>query len=510
MSVLYERICCVSLLRCAALGFWVGSIGSSSRKHSRSGSELSLGPTCMTCAIYVFGQVIDGAKWLGATADDTITVCACLVDISGELLTGTSDANVVPTINHFVIAIPVPGMDWAPPMPTFRATARGLNARAAALQAGYALLDTVANGDCGLDTMLYFLGRDRSTANMKALRRSLADGIETASWHNQWRTAFMTCQEMPTGPPPPSAATSDSAPSATATSGSAPSVPPGRIWGRGGRAKGRGRGGAPVGAKGHAAPSTEPPAKGGMGPPLVVPAPPTPTGLTADPPLVVPAPPMPTGLTVDPPLVVPAPPTPTGLTAGLTPTCLSHEPPVKPVLLTSLASDVEIVATRPLDECPVPLPDAIPLSPAQPTSFMQWFRELDAERRGAICHDYHSFKEAHVAWLEKNPRLKRCFQKQPSRRQYMASTVAYAHAVGSHFLYWEKTLQDRQPKPNTWTFPDSAWALWAGCPRSTRCFWRVASGLQRRAVQTAGGDPRTPHRAPRRIGDLTVSCNGVA
>ena len=30
----------------------------------------------------LFGQVIDGAKWLGATADDTITVCACLVDIS--------------------------------------------------------------------------------------------------------------------------------------------------------------------------------------------------------------------------------------------------------------------------------------------------------------------------------------------------------------------------------------------------------------------------------------------
>ena len=85
----------------------------------------------------LFGQGIDGAKWLGATADDTIIVCACVFDSSGESLTGASDGDVVPTINHFVIAIPVPGVDFAPPMHKFRATARGLSARAAALKAGY-------------------------------------------------------------------------------------------------------------------------------------------------------------------------------------------------------------------------------------------------------------------------------------------------------------------------------------------------------------------------------------
>ena len=101
---------------------------------------------------------------------------------------------------------------------------------------------------------------------------------------------------------------------------------------------------------------------------------------------------------------------------------------------------------------------------------MQWFMAVDAERRGAICRDYHCFKEAQVAWLENNPRLKRCFQKQPVRRQHVASTVAYALAVGSQFLDWEKTPAGQATKAKHVDFSRQCMGFVGRVPKKHKVF----------------------------------------
>ncbi len=195
---------------------------------------------------------------------------------AARLWQGVSEADNVPTVNHFVIAIPVSGLYVVPPICMFRNDARGQRAMAASLNAGSARLATVANCDCGLDAMLYFLGREISAEHMQRLHRAIADALQGASGHAQLRTAFLTCQEMLAEPQPLSDCTSsatakgdpqpractpnatsngDPQPSActqSATDNCDPVTPahPYHVWDKrrgGGRAKGFCRGGSAMG-----------------------------------------------------------------------------------------------------------------------------------------------------------------------------------------------------------------------------------------------------------------------
>ena len=62
---------------------------------------------------------------------------------------------------------------------------------------GMTALPTVAQGDCGLDVMAYWDGRDRTPKQWKSLRLETGYAIEGLASDPQWRTVFVACAELP-------------------------------------------------------------------------------------------------------------------------------------------------------------------------------------------------------------------------------------------------------------------------------------------------------------------------
>ncbi len=107
---------------------------------------------------------------------------------------------VLPQINHFVIGVAaIPAAGEATSHDEGAATSYSLSPWAvnAALQVGWMLRETVADGDCGIDCMSYHLGLPRTLKTRVGIRAQLCDFIEAVAEDKAWHDIFETCQEMP-------------------------------------------------------------------------------------------------------------------------------------------------------------------------------------------------------------------------------------------------------------------------------------------------------------------------
>ena len=62
---------------------------------------------------------------------------------------------------------------------------------------GITALPTAAQGDCGLDVMTYWDGRDRTPKQWKSLRLEIGAAIEGLASDPQWHKVFVACAELP-------------------------------------------------------------------------------------------------------------------------------------------------------------------------------------------------------------------------------------------------------------------------------------------------------------------------
>ena len=82
-----------------------------------------------------------------------------------------------PLVNHFMIGSMVRLRPMKEPPPASAITETTC-AKQAARRAGWRLLDTVTQGDCGIDTMAHFMKRPRTAETWLAIRHELADYLE--------------------------------------------------------------------------------------------------------------------------------------------------------------------------------------------------------------------------------------------------------------------------------------------------------------------------------------------
>ena len=100
-----------------------------------------------------------------------------------------------PEVNHFVIGELVSTSASAFSGDCASSGRVPLCAKAAALRLGVMLKPTVAQGDCGPDTMSYFLGRPRTMASWLTIRGEIADFIAKHADDPAWALIGATCQE---------------------------------------------------------------------------------------------------------------------------------------------------------------------------------------------------------------------------------------------------------------------------------------------------------------------------
>ena len=62
---------------------------------------------------------------------------------------------------------------------------------------GITALPTAAQGDCGLDVMAYWDGRDRTPNQWKSLRLEIGVAIEGLASDPRWHKVFVACAELP-------------------------------------------------------------------------------------------------------------------------------------------------------------------------------------------------------------------------------------------------------------------------------------------------------------------------
>ena len=63
----------------------------------------------------------------------------------------------------------------------------------------YFLLQTVEQGDCGLDAMAFWDGSERTDKTWKALRLELAGALEAFAYDPVWQVALAVCGEVSPG-----------------------------------------------------------------------------------------------------------------------------------------------------------------------------------------------------------------------------------------------------------------------------------------------------------------------
>ena len=62
---------------------------------------------------------------------------------------------------------------------------------------GIAALPTAEQGDCGLDVMVYWDGRDRTPVQWTMMRLELAVAIDAMANDLQWHSVLEACAELP-------------------------------------------------------------------------------------------------------------------------------------------------------------------------------------------------------------------------------------------------------------------------------------------------------------------------
>ena len=110
--------------------------------------------------------------------------------VPGQWLAAEGD---MPHINHFVIGVFFRKQGQG--LPAAAAIEPASCARKAALQAGWVLKPTVADGNCGPDVMAYHLEIPRNMDSWIAIRKSIADFMFQHAGEDAWQEVAHSCDE---------------------------------------------------------------------------------------------------------------------------------------------------------------------------------------------------------------------------------------------------------------------------------------------------------------------------
>ena len=143
----------------------------------------------------VFGPLV--SPFL-ATCSDPAYVAGVQM-VAGGHLQSSGCVNGRPVINHFVVAIPLSAGDRH----TFETQEvlgsgtswNGQSAFASARRAGFGLLCTVADGNCGTESMLFLEGTDSSPVALTNLRSELKAEMLRTAIDARWQEVFHVTQE---------------------------------------------------------------------------------------------------------------------------------------------------------------------------------------------------------------------------------------------------------------------------------------------------------------------------
>ena len=110
--------------------------------------------------------------------------------VAAVLLVATGMVLASPTwrMNHFMIGVPC-----EPKEPMGRQYKYSAHVQAA--QVGWRLRRTIAQGDCGIDTVAYFEGRPRTADTWQEIRTELAVAMVSVAGCVAWQDAFLTCDD---------------------------------------------------------------------------------------------------------------------------------------------------------------------------------------------------------------------------------------------------------------------------------------------------------------------------
>jgi hypothetical protein len=138
----------------------------------------------------------------------------------------------IPVVNHYVIGERARRDDGSVTGPAGSATdpAKGrLRTQSAvrhALQVGWLLRPTVADGDCGIDCMSWHLSLPRTLDTRVDIRADLADFIERVAGNEAWQDVFNACCETVVVVAPPLGSGSGPAASSSSSSSGLGGLPP--------------------------------------------------------------------------------------------------------------------------------------------------------------------------------------------------------------------------------------------------------------------------------------------
>ena len=390
--------------------------------------------------------------------------------------------------SHYVIGAPLPGHAHAPIDPVSGED----SLRVVSLRLGFAIIETQAAGDCGIDTMCHHQGLSRTAAEFKRVRARLADFMHSHRHDPIWQERFRVCGESVMNPVhrKPTDSSASSKPSSDKPADSSSSSKPPAC-----------RSSTPASKKARLAAYFETPYALGRGahkrsrPGEVASHPQQPD--TAKDPLPLETPPLPPPKKG--PTLVPEPKPPAGAIVPLNvSTCAteSQSPTgvIVPVSLEAATDSASAQCTR--------LAHA-----ASRPSVHQWLQAMSPHVLSSVTADYGTFSVAKAEWLASMPTAARAARGASKRKLLSISKVDHRIAVGLEYLNWAKETDTADSsllgsssldssRRQLHAFCKHKWAYEGGVPKAvkmwlTRCIkaaqvvdtgnqpWKVGPTLQR-------------------------------
>ena len=146
----------------------------------------------------VFGPAVTPSL---ANCRGTQQVVACRLTISGALNSAVQPGRYNPSVNHFVIGVPLhssvaTNLAHELQDSLLQATEVADTAVAAAQRAEWGIKLTCTTGDCALDVMAYYDRIDRNVASWKKLRQEISCKIVAVKEDPVWQQVFHCCCEQ--------------------------------------------------------------------------------------------------------------------------------------------------------------------------------------------------------------------------------------------------------------------------------------------------------------------------
>ena len=319
--------------------------------------------------------------------------------------------------NHFVIGVASKGA------PVAASLKKGRSGRCAVKQAmtvNWAVLPTVADGNCGPDAMAHMRALPRVQKTWDAVRTDLAAFMRRIRKDNLWQDAFKACQEMDTA--------GEALP---VVGGLGPSV---AVCGLGSAVASVLR--PALAAAGGIGPSAAASSKQGVAtaflfgavPPMASPPPPS---------KPVPAPPP---SQASPPFQpAPAPPP----SSALVPASPSVAAPASVLAPASCAVASDSVPASPSDAASAPssvvASASVPASSAEPAaklSFQQWLHNKNAEELASVTSSLEDFRAAEKEFIRDHVPPSTKGKEAEKRRPHTATKVNHKSATGFAYQKW--------------------------------------------------------------------------